>query len=146
MSDFELITLFNDLLNTSFARLQDFMAGLFALLITAWLAAHRLTRRMAILVVMIYSIFAVVTIVPALATTLRFALAGELIRAAAREPDSILGSLFPFLPDPALVMPVMTILLLGAYAGGLLFFLQARKRTGGNGSAVGATGSDSRSI
>lgn len=129
MTDFELVTLFNDLLNTSFARLQDFMAGLFAMLVTAWMAAHRLNRRMATLVVVLYSIFAVVTIVPALATTLRFAMAGDLVRKAAAQPDSVLGGLFLILPSPALVMPVMTILLLGAFAGGLLFFFEARGRT-----------------
>ena len=129
MTDFELVTLFNDLLNTSFARLQDFMAGLFAMLVTAWLAAHRLNRRMATLVVVLYSIFGIVTIVPALATTLRFAMAGDLVRKAAAQPDSVLGSLFLVLPSPALVMPVMTVLLLGAFAGGLLFFFEARGRT-----------------
>jgi hypothetical protein len=128
MTDFEIVSLFNDLLNTSFARLQDFMAGLFAMLVTAWLAANQLSRRMAILVVTLYSIFAVVTIVPALATILRFALAGDLVREAAGQPGSVLGSLFPVLPSAALIMPIMTILLVGAYAGGLLFFFQARGR------------------
>jgi hypothetical protein len=127
MTDFEIVTLFNDLLNTSFARLNDFMVGLFALLITAYAAGRELSSRMAGLVILLYTLFSIATIVAAIASTHRFALAAGLVRRAGARDGSELSTLFPMLPSPEVVTPVMT-LLLGAYVGGLSFFLLARRR------------------
>ncbi len=128
MSDFEIVTLFNDLLNTSFARLSDFMVGLFALLITAYVAGRELSSRMAGLVILLYTLFSIATIVAAIASTHRFALAAGLVRRAGARDGSELSALFPMLPSPEVVTPVITLLLLGAYVGGLSFFLLARRR------------------
>jgi len=43
------------------------------------------------------------------------------------EPDSVIPHIFPQLPSTYVVMPVMTLILVGAYAGTLAFFLQSRK-------------------
>jgi hypothetical protein len=118
MSDYEIVSLFNDLLNTGFARLNDFMVGLFAVLVTAYMAARDLTRPMVGLVLALYTMFSIVTIVPTLVTFNRFALAADLVREAAKRPDSPLSGLFAILPAAALVTSVMAVLLVGAYAGG----------------------------
>ena len=131
MSDFEIVTLFNDLLNTCFARLNDFMVGLFAMLVTAWFAAHELNRRMVMLVISLYTVFCVATIVPTLATCNRFARAGALVRDAGEQPGSNLDHIFTTLPDPGVVNLTMIFLLIGAYSGGIMFFFQARRRRGG---------------
>jgi hypothetical protein len=127
MTDYEIVTLFNELLNTSFARLNDFMVGLFALLVTAYFAGRQLSSRMAALLLALYTAFSLATITAAVASAHRFALAGDLVRAAAARPDSMLPQLFSMLPSPALVTPVMGLLLVGAYLGGLVFFFQARR-------------------
>jgi hypothetical protein len=43
------------------------------------------------------------------------------------EPDSVIGLIFPNFPSPYIVMPVMVLILLGAYVGTLAFFFQTRK-------------------
>ena len=127
MSDFEIVTLFNDQLNTSFSRLNDFMVGLFALLVTAYMAGRDLPSRLAGLVVVLYTMFSTATVVAAILSFHRFALTAELVRAAGMETGSVLAVLFPVLPAPSLVTPIVTILLVGAYLGGLGFFLQVRR-------------------
>ena len=47
MTDFELIYLFNELFNTMYARLNDFMVGLFAMLVASYFVAAKLSRTMA---------------------------------------------------------------------------------------------------
>jgi hypothetical protein len=128
MTDYEIVTLFNELLNTTFARLNDFMVGLFALLVTAYFAGRELPPRMASLLLALYTVFSVATITAAVASAQRFAMAGELIRQAGARPGSVLPQLFTMLPSPAVVTPVMILLLVGAYVGGLAFFYQARSR------------------
>lgn len=127
MTEYELISLFNDFLDGAFARLADFMAGTFAMLISAFFVGARLSRTMARLVVFLYTLFAVATAVPTLAVSYRFTKTAALLKAMGESPDSTVGQIFPALPSTALVMPVMTLILVGAYAGTLAFFRQARK-------------------
>ena len=127
MTEFELISLFNEFFNTAYARLNDFMAGTFALLISAFFIGPKLSNKMAVLVVFLYSLYSLATIVPTLAATYRFVSVGELLKAAAVNPDSVSNHLFPILPSKALVMPTMTIFLIVAFAGSLMFFFAVRK-------------------
>jgi hypothetical protein len=127
MSEYELISLFNEFFNTAFARLNDFLLGLFAMLVAGYFAAARLSRAMVVVVAVLYTLFALATIVPALAATYRFVLTAEQIRTVATTPGSGLGALVGILPSSGFVMPTMTALLLIAYAGAMVFFFQARK-------------------
>lgn len=127
MSEFELISLFNEFLDGAFSRLADFMAGTFAMLISAFFVGAKLSRTMARLVVFLYSLFALATAVPTLAVSYRFTKTAELLRAMGQSPDSVVGQIFPALPSTWTVMPVMTLILLGAYVGTLAFFRQTRK-------------------
>jgi len=127
MTEFELISLFNEFLDGAFSRLADFMAGTFAMLISAFFVGARLSRTMARLVVFLYTLFAVATAVPTLAVSYRFTRTAELLRQMSADPDSVVSDIFPALPSTWLVMPVMALILLGAYAGTLAFFQQTRK-------------------
>jgi hypothetical protein len=51
------------------------------------------------------------------------------------EPDSVISQIFPAFPSFYLVMSVMTLILVGCYAGSLAFLYQTRK-----GKAPQATG------
>ncbi len=127
MSEYELISLFNEFFDDSFSRLADFMTGTFAMLVSAFFAGPRLSRNMAGLALFLYTLFAAATAVPTLAASFRFTQAAELLRIAGTEPGSLIPQIFPMLPSPVLVMPVMTLILLGAYVGTVVFFLQSRK-------------------
>jgi hypothetical protein len=130
MSEFELISLFNEFLDGAFSRLADFMAGTFAMLISAFFVGAKLSRTMARLVVFLYSLFALATAVPTLAVSYRFTKTAELLRAMGSSPDSVIGQIFPAFPSTSTVMPVMTLILVGAYGGTLAFFRQTRKGLG----------------
>lgn len=129
MSDYDLILLFNEFFNTTYARLNDFMTGLFAMLIAAYLVAPKLTRDMSALVVGLYVLFGLSTIVPALAATSRFVRTGAMLESAAAKPGSFLSEIVVSVPSGPIVMPVMGLLMLAAYFGALLFFFRARKET-----------------
>jgi len=135
MTEFELISLFNEFLNGAFSRLADFMAGTFAMLISAFFVGARLSRTMARLVVFLYTLFAMATAVPTLAVSYRFTKTAELLKAMGESPDSMIGQIFPALPSTWLVMPVMALILIGAYAGTLAFFRQTRKGLAPTGAA-----------
>jgi len=127
MSEFELISLFNAFLDGAFSRLADFMTGTFAMLVSAFFVGARLSRTMARLVVFLYTLFALATAVPTLAISYRFTTTAALLRQIAQDPDSVSGQIFPALPSTYVVMPVMTLILAGAYVGTLAFFQQTRK-------------------
>jgi hypothetical protein len=135
MTEFELISLFNEFLDGAFSRLADFMAGTFAMLISAFFVGARLSRTMARLVVFLYTLFAMATAVPTLAVSYRFTKTAELLKAMGESRDSMIGQIFPALPSIWLVMPVMALILIGAYAGTLAFFRQTRKGLAPSGSA-----------
>lgn len=128
MSEFELIYLFNEFFNTAYARLNDFMVGLFAMLAAAYFVAANLSRLMAWLVAGLYTVFSLATIVPAIAAADRMVLASQQVRIAAGDAGSGLATLISILPTRAVVVPVMIVLLVAAYAGAMVFFFQARKR------------------
>ena len=127
MSDFELIFLFNEFFNTAFARLNDFLVGLFAMLAASYFVAAKLTRTMAWLVAGLYTLFSMATIVPAIAATDRLVLASQQVASAAGQPGSDLATLISILPNRTFVVPIMIILLITAYAGAMMFFFQAWK-------------------
>jgi hypothetical protein len=127
MTEFDLISLFNEFLDGAFSRLADFMTGTFAMLISAFFVGARLSRTMARLVVFLYTLFAVATAVPTLAISYRFTRTADLLRQVSANPDSVVNDIFPALPSTWLVMPVMALILVGAYAGTLAFFQQTRK-------------------
>lgn len=129
MTEFELIFLFNEFLNTAYARLNDFLVGLFAMLAAGYFVAGKLSRTMAWLVAGLYTIFSMATIVPAVAATDRMVLASQQVSLLASQPGSHLASLISILPSRTDLLPTMVVLMVAAYAGAMVFFFQARKDT-----------------
>lgn len=78
MTGFELIFLFNEFFSTMYVRLNDFMAGLFAMLVASYFVAAKLSRTMAGL----YTLFSMATIVPTIAASIRMVFAAQLVRPA----------------------------------------------------------------
>ena len=135
MTEFELISLFNAFFDDTFSRLSDFMTGTFAMLISTFFVGARLSQSMVKLVIFLYTLFAVATAVPTLAATYRFIRVANLLEERMVEPDSVISQIFPAFPSFYLVMSVMTLILVGCYAGSLAFLYQTRK-----GKAPQATG------
>lgn len=127
MTEFELISLFNQFFDDTFSRLSDFMAGTFAMVISAFFVGAKLSKNMSRLVIFLYTLFSVATAVPTLAASYRFTRTADLLQEAAKEPGSMISLIFPVLPSSYAVMPVMTLILVGAYIGTLAFFFQTRK-------------------
>jgi hypothetical protein len=127
VTEFELIYLFNEYFNTLFARLNDFLVGLFAMLAASYFVAAKLSKTMAGLVVGLYTLFSVATIVPAIGAAERFLLTSQQVALVASQPGSELAALVSILPNRFLVILAMIILMIAAYAGTILFFFQARK-------------------
>jgi len=127
MTDFELIYLFNELFNTMYARLNDFMVGLFAMLVASYFVAAKLSRTMARLVAGLYTLFSMATIVPTIGASNRMVLAAQQVKLVAIQSGSDLAPLISIMPTWGSVMPTMLVLLVAAYAGAMVFFFQARK-------------------
>ena len=130
MTDFELISLFNHFLDSTFARLAEFMAGTFAMLISAFFVGSKLSKNMARLVVFLYTLFVVAICVPTLMLSLRFTSTAQLLKERSLDPDSVVADIFLMFPNPYVVLAVMVLILGGAYAGALAFFAQTRKGAG----------------
>ncbi len=127
MTEFELIYLFNEFFNTMYARLNDFMVGLFAMLAASYFVAAKLSRAMAWLVAGLYTLFSMATVVPTIAASYRMVLAAQQIKVVASQSGSDLAPLISIMPTWTSVMPTMLVLLVAAYAGAMIFFFQARK-------------------
>ncbi len=127
MSEYELIYLFNEFLNTAYARLNDFMVGLFAMLAAGFFVAEKLSRSMTWLVAGLYSLFSLATIVPTTVAMDRMVLASQQVQLAASQTGSDLSALISIMPTRSVVVPIMIVLLLAAYSGAMVFFFQARK-------------------
>ena len=137
MTEFELISLFNQFFDDTFSRLADFMTGTFAMLISTFFVGSRLPKVMARLVVLLYTLFAIATSVPTLAATFRFVRTASLLKERTSDPESLVGEIFLPFPNAYVVMPVMTLILIGCYAGALAFFHQARRGAAPQASDLG---------
>ena len=127
MSEFEIASLFNELLSTVLAVLETFMAALFAMLATAYFVAPRLTRVMSATVVGLFTLFSTLVIFLAFAASRRVAGFGAQLDEMASQTGSDLSWLF-FVPAAVPVVPAaVVIVLITAYGATLLFFFQARR-------------------
>ena len=127
MTEFELIFLFNECFNTMYVRLNNFMAGFFAMLVASYFVGAKLSRTMACLVAGLYTLFSMATIVPTIAASVRMVLAAQQVKLVAGQTGSDLAPLISIMPSWGMVMPTMIILLIASYCGAMVFFFQARK-------------------
>jgi hypothetical protein len=127
MSDFELVYLVNELLNSSAARLFDFMSGLFAMVIASYVVGAKLSRSIVWLMAALFSMFAAASIPPAVGSGARLAAVFRQVAQAQSEPGSTLGWVtVPPIP-PGIIPWFVAVLLLGAYVGALIFLVQIRR-------------------
>lgn len=122
MSDFEVAVLTNEFLDSLQGRIDTYLTGLFAMLISSYFVASKLSRAIAGLVVSIFSLYCLVL---GYATYTSLWRVGVLVR----DYSSTSSGAFPWILDvpgfnPALVIPL---LLIGAYIGAIWFFFYARK-------------------
>ena len=127
MTDYELVYFLNECFNTLFSVFSFYMTGLFAMLVASYLAAAKLKRRMAGLVVGLFSLFAFATIPATVAATARLAsVLAEADRRAA-VPDSGIAFVFTSAVPVPYMVPTIAALLVGSYIGAIVFFVQARR-------------------
>ena len=122
MSDFEVAVLTNDFLNSLQGRIDAYLTGLFAMLITSYFVASKLSWAIAGLVIGLFSLYCFVLGYAAYTSLWRV---GVLVR----EFSSTANESFPWildLPgfDPTFVIPA---LLVAAYCGAIWFFFYARR-------------------
>jgi len=128
MSDFELAYLVNETLNAGSSRMIEFMTGLFAMLVGSYVAGPKLSRGVVWLMMVLFTMFAIATILPAVGTAARMAAIFQLVNEAQSLPGSELSWVTtpPF--NPAIFPWYVAALLSGAYAGAIVFLQQMRNR------------------
>ncbi len=126
MTAYELVSLFNESFTAMLSAVETFMAGLFALLLTAYFAAPKLTRSMSTTIVGLFTAFSVLMIFFAFAASRRVAgMILELDRAVSEGADL---SWVYMVPAMAPIVPAMVLVILtSAYVATLIFFFQARR-------------------
>ena len=122
MSDFEIAVLTNEFLNSLQGRIDAYLAGLFAMLVTSYFVAAKLNRIMAGLVVSLFSLYCFILGYAAFTSIWR-------VTVLARNYVSTANEAFPWILDlpgfnPTVAIPI---LLFGAYGGAIWFFFYARK-------------------
>ena len=122
MTDFEVAVLTNEFLNSLQGRIDTYLVGLFAMLMTSYFVAAKLSRLMAGLVIGLFSLYCVVLGYATYTSIWR-------VRVLVQEYTSGSNESFPWILElpgfnPALAIPV---LLIGAYVGAIWFFFHARK-------------------
>jgi len=127
MTEYELASLFNELLTTLLSVMETFMAVLFAMLVAAYFAAPKLTRTMSATLIGLFTLFSAVVIFFAVAQSRRVAGAGVRLDGMASQIDSNV-TWFYFVPAAAPIIPLaVATVLIAAYVATLIFFLHARR-------------------
>lgn len=131
MTDYEKASLFVDYLNTSNMVFSNYMAVVFAMLAASWFLAHRMSRVVAILYLVLYSIGALMSGFGVFAAFTDFANLGVFIHQTAQTDGGELRWLVPAGPSGAGMgaLPVfVAIMVLATYAGSVVFFFLVRRK------------------
>lgn len=131
MTDYEKASLFVDFLNTSNMVFSNYMAVVFAMLAASWFLAHRMSRMVAILFLVLYSLGALMSGSGVIAAFTDFANLGVFIHETAQNDAGELQWLAPARPGGAGMgtLPVfVSIMVLSTYAGSIVFFFLVRKK------------------
>lgn len=131
MTDYEFASLLMQTVAAMGTSLANFMAGVFAMLVVGYVAAHRLDRIAATLIVIVYTIFCVGMFAEAWGLGTNLQLLSSQIAAQAQQPGSTLGW-HPAARGASTAHVRYTGLLVYSimYAGTLWFFFRMRA-TGG---------------
>lgn len=138
MTEYEHVQLFFQIVDVANGTISNYMTLVFGMLVTSYLAAHRLDRLMAGIALAIYSLFALGLCNEVFQVYSDFARLGLQISEFGSVPETALGWFGPVAlgPDGLTAIPVIILTVtLGAYIGSILFFFRARKSN--KSSAVG---------
>lgn len=130
MTEFEHVILFTEFAQAASAVMANYMTLVFAMVVTSYMAAHRLDRFMTVIALLLYSLFALGFCNEIFQIYSDLARLGIQIAAAGDTPDTSLGWFGPVAtsPDFLYVMPkIIGTMIVMAYIGSILFFFRARK-------------------
>lgn len=130
MTEYEHVQLFFQIVNVANGTISNYMTLVFGMLVTSYLAAHRLDRLMAGIALAIYSLFALGLCNEIFQVYSDFARLGLQISEFGSVPETRLGWFGPVAlgPDGLTAIPVIIMTVtVSAYVGSILFFFRARK-------------------
>lgn len=130
MSEYELSNLFFQALGVANATMANYMTLVFGMLVSSYLAAHRLDRIMMWIALLLYSLFALGFCNEIFQIYTDFSRLGLLLAERAEVPTADLGWLGPVTSKEGgfeVVPQIIRVITLGTYIGSMLFFFRARK-------------------
>lgn len=130
MTEYEHVQLFFQIVNVANGTISNYMTLVFGMLVTSYLAAHRLDRLMAGIALAIYSLFALGLCNEIFQVYSDFSRLGLQIAEFRDVPETSLGWFGPVALGPEGLTMIPFIILtvtLSAYIGSILFFFRARK-------------------
>lgn len=133
MSEYEIVSLFHQVITGVNASMTNFLTALFAMLVASYLAAHRLDKTSALIVVVVYSLFTLGMINEIFLGYRDFAAIGQEMVRMGRLP----GSSITWHPNvingdagmsllPWIILAVMV----SAYIASVWYFFRARRMHG----------------
>lgn len=130
MTNYELTYLFYEAVQTANGTITNYMTLVFGMLVTSYLAAHRLDKVMMTLALVIYSMFSLGFINEIFSAASDFARLGLFLAERGQDPSADLGWFGPVV-DGAGGMHVIPwailTMIVAAYLGSMAFFFRARK-------------------
>ena len=130
MTDFELLTILIEFINTTWMIFATYVSIVFAFLIVGYLVAKKLTPKIISLVITLYTLVALWSVFALNRNVVSIGAAAAEINRAVQEGDSSLG----WVPASAaldFMAPVIPVLVTGlaivAYIGSILFFFYQRR-------------------
>lgn len=130
MSEFEIVSLFHEVITGVNASMTNFLTVLFAMLVASYLAAHRLDRTSATVFLLIYSLFTLGMINEIYLGYRDFAAIGEEMVRVGQMPGSSIGwhpNVASGSQGMSLLPKIILVIMLGAYTASIWFFFRARR-------------------
>lgn len=130
MTEYEYMVLFLEFAQAASSVMANYMTLVFAMLVTSYMAAHRLDRLMMWIALVMYSLFALGFCNEIFQIYSDLSRLGIRISEVGNVPTTSLGWFGPLAtsPDFLYVMPnIIGSMIVAAYAGSIIFFFRARK-------------------
>ncbi len=133
MSDYELASLFFQVIDTAHAALANFLTVVFAVLVVTHFVAHKLDRLSAFLLLTVYSLFSIGMTNEIVSLYSDFVRLGHRMAENGATDLGWLGMTSSGQDGPVWAIPIIVgIMCVTAYLGSLVFFYRMRKRGGPN--------------
>jgi hypothetical protein len=130
MTEYEHAILFLELIQTGNATMANYMTLVFGMLVTSYLAAHRIDRVMLWIALAIYTMFALGFCNELIQIYSDFSRLGLQMVELGQDPNTDLGWIGPIAASPDFfhILPtIIRIMTIGAFVGSLVFFFRARR-------------------